>query len=182
MKKLVIVFAVALFPLAGFSQSLFDKYEDMDNVAAVIVNKSMIDLITNIGEHTDDPEAREFMELADGLQGLRVFVTEDKKASAEMHSSVKKYLRSSSMEELMRVKDDDTHVKFYIKSGKDEHHVKELLMFVTGLDKTEMGPKGRNIETVLLSLTGDIDLRKIGTLTKKMDLPDELNKASKKGK
>ena len=37
MKKLVIVFAVALFPLAGFSQSLFDKYEDMDNVAAVIV-------------------------------------------------------------------------------------------------------------------------------------------------
>jgi hypothetical protein len=33
---------------------------------------------------------------------------------------------------------------------------------------------------VLLSLTGDIDLTKIGALTKKMNLPEELNKAEKK--
>jgi len=29
-------------------------------------------------------------------------------------------------------------------------------------------------------LTGDIDLRKIGSLTKKMNLPEELNDAGKK--
>jgi len=40
----------------------------------------------------------------------------------------------------------------------------------------------RNIETVLLTLTGDIDLTKIGSLTKKMNLPEELNKAEKKSK
>jgi hypothetical protein len=38
----------------------------------------------------------------------------------------------------------------------------------------------RQIETVLLTLTGDIDLTKIGSLTKKMNLPEELNKAEKK--
>jgi len=32
----------------------------------------------------------------------------------------------------------------------------------------------------LVSLTGDIDLNKIGTLTSKMDLPSDLNKASGK--
>jgi hypothetical protein len=37
----------------------------------------------------------------------------------------------------------------------------------------------RQIETVLLTLTGDIDLTKIGSLTKKMNLPEELNQADK---
>ena len=34
------------------------------------------------------------------------------------------------MEELMRVKDGDQTVNFYVREGKDENHVKELLMFV----------------------------------------------------
>ncbi len=182
MKKTILVVAAFLITISGYSQSQFDKFEDMEHVGSVIVNKKMIDLVASIGEHSDDAEAKEFMSLAKGLKQLRVFMTEDKDASAKMQTSVDKYLGSSSMEELMRVKDEDTNVKFYIKSGKDENHVKELLMFVTGIDKVKMGHNGRNIETVLVSLTGDIDLRKIGTLTKKMDLPRELNKAEKKGK
>ncbi|MFZ9005003.1 MAG: DUF4252 domain-containing protein, partial [Robiginitalea sp.] len=38
----------------------------------------------------------------------------------------------------------------------------------------------RKIETVLLTLTGDIDLTKIGSLTRKMNLPEDLEKAEKK--
>ena len=38
----------------------------------------------------------------------------------------------------------------------------------------------RQVETVLLTLTGDIDLTKIGSLTRKMNLPEELEKAEKK--
>lgn len=182
MKKSILVVAAILIGISGHSQSQFDKFEDMEHVGSVIVNKNMIDLVANIGALSDDAEAKEFMSLAKGLKQLKVFMTEDKDASAKMKSSVDKYLRSSSLEELMRVKDKDTNVKFYIKSGKDENHVKELLMFVTGMDKVKVGHNGRNIETVLVSLTGDIDLRKIGTLTEKMDLPRDLNKAEKKGK
>ena len=181
MKKTILVAAAFLITISGFSQSQFDKFEDMDKVGSVIINKSMINLIASIGAHSDDDEAREFIDMAKGLDNLKVYMTEDETATAAMSSTVKKYLKSSSLEELMRVKDEDTNVKFYIKSGKDENHVKELLMFVTGMDKVKMGHDGRNIETVLVSLTGDIDLRKIGTLTKKMDLPNELNKAEKKG-
>ena len=53
-------------------------------------------------------------------------------------------------------------------------------MFVSGLGDIEVGHSGRKLETVLVSLTGDIDLNKIGTLTSKMDLPKDLNKASGK--
>ena len=180
MKKSILIVAAFLVSLSGFSQSQFDEFENMDKVASVVVNKSMMTLFGDIAENADDEEAREFASLAKGLDKLRVFMTEDETASAGMKSSVDKYLRSSKLEELMRVKDEDTHVKFYIKNGKDDNHVKELLMFVTGMDKVKVGHKGKNIETVLVSLTGDIDLRKISALTKQMDLPKQMNKADKK--
>ncbi len=180
MKNLIIGILAALLPLTVTSQSIFDKYENMDEVGVVVVNRGMIDLLKTIGENADDPEAREFMDVVGGLDGLKVFITEDKSVSAEMQSTVDRYLKTASLEELMRVKDKDTNVKFYIRNGKDENHVSELLMFVTGIDQAKMGPEGRNIETVLLTLTGDIDLRKIGALTNNMDLPKDLEKAEKK--
>lgn len=182
MKKLVLIALMAVLPLTGFSQSIFDKFEDLDNVSSVIINKNMFNLLVKMDVDVDDPEAREFMDIAQSLSGLKVFVTEDKAVSADMKATVDKYLRSASLEELMRVKDKDANVKFYIKKGKDDDHVSELLMFVTGINNIDMEVNDRKIETVLLTLTGDIDLTKIGSLTKKMDLPQELNKAEKKNK
>jgi len=38
---------------------------------------------------------------------------------------------------------------------------------------------GRKFETVLVSMTGDIDLNKIGEITNKMNLPNDLKKAKR---
>ena len=178
MKKYILITVMALLPLAGFSQSLFDKFEDLDDVTSVVVNKSMFNLLAKIDVEVDDPEAQDFMDIASSLKSLKVFTTENKKIGEDMKSSVDSYLRSSKMEELMRVKDKDANVKFYIKEGRDSDHVSELLMFVTGM--SDVTANGRSFETVILSLTGDIDLNKISSLTKKMNLPEELNEASKK--
>ena len=177
MKKLNVLVVLALIPFFGFSQSIFDKYENMDNVGTVIVNKGMINLVSKLGELSDDKEAEEFAEVAKGIDGIKVFITEDKGVSTKMASTVKKYLKSSSMEELMRVKDKAVNVKFYIKSGKDESHVKELLMFVSDIKDVDLDVNGRKFETVLVSMTGDIDLNKISTITNKMNLPSDLNRA-----
>lgn len=179
MKRNILILLITVLPLAGFSQSLFDKYEDLDEVTSVVVNKSMFNLLAKIDVEVDDPEAKDFMEIASSLKSLKVFTTDNEKIGADMKASVNGYLKSSKMEELMRVKDKDANVKFYIKQGKDDDHVSELLMFVTGLKDVEAD--GRKFETVLLSLTGDIDLNKINSLTKKMNLPEELNEAGKKG-
>lgn len=178
MKKYILITVMALLPLAGFSQSVFDKFEDLDDVTTVIVNKSMFNLLAKIDVEVDDPEARDFMEIASSLKSLKVFTTENKKIGDDMKSSVDSYLRSSKMEELMRIKDKDANVKFYIKAGKDADHVSELLMFITGMKNVEAN--GQKFETVILSLTGDIDLNNISSLTKKMNLPEELNEAGKK--
>jgi Domain of unknown function (DUF4252) len=178
MKKYILIVVMALLPLAGFSQSVFDKFEDLDDVTTVIVNKSMFNLLAKIDVEVDDPEARDFMEIASSLKSLKVFTTENKSIGDDMKASVDNYLRSAKMEELMRIKDKDANVKFYIKEGKDSDHVSELLMFVTGMSEVEAN--GHKFETVILSLTGDIDLNNISSLTKKMNLPEELNEAGKK--
>ena len=173
MKKIALILTIALLPLVGFSQSVFDKFEDLEAVSTVVVNKKAFEMFSRLP--ADDKDAKEFMELTKNLTGLKVFVTEDKAIGADMKATVDKYLKSSSLEELMRAKDKEANVKFYIKQGRDADHVSELLMFITGLKNVEA--EGRKVETVLLTLTGDIDLNKIGTLTEKMNLPSELNKA-----
>ena len=182
MKKFLIIAILSFLPVGLTAQSIFDRFEDLDEVSSVVVNKNMFNLLVKMDVDTDDPEAKEFMDIAKSLSGLKVFVTEDEKVSADMKATVDKYLKSADLEELMRVKDKDANVKFYVKSGKDEDHVSELLMFVTGIKNMDVEIDDRKIETVLLTLTGDIDLTKIGSLTKKMDLPEELNNAGKKGK
>lgn len=178
MRKVIVVLLLAIVPFSGFSQSIFDKFEDMEDVGAVIINKGMIDLIATMGDGHGDAEAQEFIDMAKNLNGLKIFTTEDAAAASKMSDAVKKHLRSASLEELMRVKDKDVNVKFYIKNGKRKDHVSELLMFVSGMKDLKV--EGRNFETVLVSITGDIDLNKIGTLTKKMNLPEEMKKAGGK--
>jgi len=188
MKKLVIILALVMAPVLSFGQSLFDKYEDLDAVTSVVVNQKMFSMLAQIDVKTDDPEADEFLNMVKNLKNLKVLTTGDSKVSAQMKSDVDSYLKTANLEELMRVKDGDQTVNFYVKDGKDENHVKELLMFVNGLgeltkdqDITINGQK-REIETVLLSLTGDIDLRQVSKLTNKMNVPGgkQLEKAEKK--
>ena len=181
MKKLHLIFSLALLPLFGLSQSVFDKYDSMDNVGSLTVNQSMIRLAGNIAAFDEsDQESQDFADIAQSLEGIKVFMTEDADISEDMAATVKQYLNSSTLEELMRVKDKDATVKFYVKEGKDEDHVSELLLFVSDIDNPKMGFKNRKFESILVSMTGDIDLNKIGALTNKMGLPKELNQASKK--
>jgi hypothetical protein len=190
MKKLVVILAIALAPIVTFGQSVFDKFEDMDGVTSVIVNQKMFKMLMDLQIQTDDPEAQEMIDMVGKITGLKVLTTGDEKISADMNATFSKYLSSANLQELMRIKDGDQTVKFYVKEGKDDNHVKELLMFVNGLkemtkdqDITINGKK-RDIETVILSLTGDIDLRQISKLTNKMNVPggDQLKKVGEKNK
>lgn len=181
MKKLNVFFTLALLPLFGFSQSVFDKYDAMDKVGAITVNQSMIRLAGSIAAFDEsDQESQDFAEIAQSLEGIKVYMTEDVDISEDMAVTVNRYLKSSTLEELMQVKDKDATVKFYVKEGKDEDHVSELLLFVSDINNPKMGFKNRKFESILVSMTGDIDLTKIGALTNKMGLPKELNQAGGK--
>lgn len=177
MKKLILAIAILVAPIAASGQSLFDKYEENEEVTSIVFTKKVFRMLAELKIDLDDPEAQEVLDMASNITGLKVLTTGDAAVSAQMKADVDKYLKSSDLEELMRIKDGGQTVKFYVKEGKDDNHVKELLMFVTGLKETlkdqniSINGEKRELETVLLSLTGDIDLRQVSKLANKMDVP-----------
>tara|TARA_R110002073_G_scaffold23229_6_gene79380 strand:+ start:3159 stop:3737 length:579 start_codon:yes stop_codon:yes gene_type:complete len=188
-KKLVLILAVVATPLMSFAQGgLFDKYEDMDGVTSGVINQKMFSMLASFDIDTDDPEAAAFLDMAKKIKSVKLLTTGDKAISARMAADVNKYIGSSKLEELMRFKDGEQTVKFYVREGSNENHVKELLMFVNGLkeltngEKITINGKDREIETVIVSILGDIDLREISKITSKMNIPggEHLKKAGDK--
>jgi len=59
MKNIIIILIFAIAPI-GFAQSLFEKYEDMDNVSSVVVNQKMFGMLAEMQIKTNDPEADTF--------------------------------------------------------------------------------------------------------------------------
>ncbi|MEP3838453.1 MAG: DUF4252 domain-containing protein [Algibacter sp.] len=177
MKNRLIVFVMALMllPLTGMAQKdIFDKYSDNSDVTYVSIKPKMFQMIAKMGINVDDAEARAYMDMVQSITSFKTIVTDNKSIAAEISKWVSS--RSGGLEELMEVKDDGSEVKFYVKEGKDVDHVKELLIFVNGIDsmmedKIEINGKERKIETVVVSLTGDIDLNQISKLTDKMNIP-----------
>jgi hypothetical protein len=155
---------------------MFDKYEDMEEVASIIVNSKMFQMLASMDVDLDDPEAQAYFDMVKKIDNFKVMTTADKGISSRMQADVNSYLKSSNLEELMRIKDGDQNVKFYVREGKDANHVKELLMFITGLkdvmkdSNVTINGEKREFETVVLSLTGDIDLRQVSKITEKMDI------------
>ncbi|TXN35381.1 DUF4252 domain-containing protein [Flagellimonas hymeniacidonis] len=179
MKKIIIAIVCVCLPFFGMSQSVLDKFEDSDRIGSVTINKGMLDIVASMMEDDNDEDSKEFVEIAKGINNIKIFISEDAGASADMAATLKQYVKSSKLEELMKVKDGDTNLRFYIKNGKNEDRVEELLMFVTGIDDKKHGSNHHNFETVLLTMTGDIDLTKVGSLTRKMKLHKGLEKLDK---
>jgi len=181
-----LIFSLVLFPTFLLSQNLFDKYEDYSDVSSIVVNQKMFDMLSDI--ETNDPDAGAFMIQAGKLKNLSVYTTSSREMSSVMEGDVAEYIEIFKLEELMRIKVDGSNIKFYILEGKDDNHVKELLMFSTELTNltvqenyTINGTK-LEFETVLLSLKGDIDLREVSNITSELNVPggDLLKNADKK--
>lgn len=177
MKKFIIATVFALMPSLFFAQqSVFDKFEGLDDVTTVVVTKKMFEMMGKVKMDPKDKEAQKFVNLTGKLNNLKVFTTSNTKLSADLRATAEKYLKTAGLEELMRVKDGGQNIRILIKTGAKDTQVKELLMFIED--------SGKNSETVLMSLTGNFDLDDLSVLTDKMNLPggNVLSKGSKGSK
>ena len=153
MKKIIFIIALAFLPFTNYAQvSIFDKFEDMEDVTSVIVNKEAFKMMSKFKGNS--PESKAYGEMVQNLESLKVFTTESTAIASQMEDVVSKYLKTSKLVELMRIKDKDANVKIYIRPGKDDSHVSVN-------DMTNKADK----QAVVLSLTGEIDLNKISEIT-----------------
>ncbi|WP_109299225.1 DUF4252 domain-containing protein [Aquimarina sp. AU474] len=176
MKKLVIILVFAVVPYMASAQNSFDKYENMKDVSSVIVTSKMFKLLSKIDLESNDKEVQEYVNLVEKIKNIKVFATDNDEIGKKMKADVASYLKSSTLDELMRVNSDGKNVKFYSKPGKDDDHVSELFMFLDGVKENGDGP-----DTVVLTITGDIDLKQVSKIADHLNVPggEELKKVKK---
>ncbi|PSG86497.1 DUF4252 domain-containing protein [Aurantibacter aestuarii] len=176
MKKSLTLLALALLITStSMAQDIFSKYSDNGKVSYVSIKPKMFQLLAKMDINTDDPEAQQYLDMVNSITSFKTLATQDKVIALDLAKWVKG--QSTKLEELMKVKDNGVQMTFYVKQGKDENHVSELIMFVDGLTditksaNVNINGQNRSIDTVVISLTGDIDLNQISKLTSKMNLP-----------
>jgi len=140
-------------------ESIFEKYSGNREFTVIEVTKGLFDLLAKI--EMDDPELAEMQHAVAGLERLRVISLSANEnnadARAKFYNDISKNIPESELNELMTVKEKDTDIRFLARYR--ESVISEILMTLNGKD-----------ETVLLSLTGKIDLKHLSNISGVLDL------------
>ena len=161
MKKIVVLIALIVTPMVTSAQSFFDTLEDMDGVDMVVVTKDAFELISKFKNiSSSDNEGLKVFQMIQELKEFKMFSTKDAGIANEMDSLFKKAIKKKRLTELMRIKEDESRIKIYVKSTKNKDFVGEVLMLIKGLDKKTQGYS----EALIVSLTGNIDINKMSKI------------------
>lgn len=167
MKKVILLIAFVVAPMLTNAQSLFDSFEDMDGVDMVVITKDAFQLLKKFqpkNVKSDKNEMVEAFEMINDLNEFKMFSTDNIDIATKMEKMVNTSIKKSKLTELMRIKEDDSRIKIYVKSTSNKDYVSEVLMFIKGIDKKTNGMS----EAVVLSLTGNIDVNKVSEYTNKI--------------
>ncbi len=162
MKKLILLIVLVVAPIVSYGQSLFDKLEDMEGVSSVVISKDAFEILSKFNFNSDqgNNEMTEVFKMIDDLNEFKMFSTDKSDIASKMESMVNNAVKSQKLTELMRIKEDGSRVLIYVKTGKNKDFVSEVLMFVKGIDKRTNGMS----ESMVISLTGNIDINKMSKL------------------
>jgi hypothetical protein len=161
MKKIMVLIAFIVAPMFTSAQSLFDTLEDLDGVDMVVVSKDAFELLSKFSpEKFKDSEEMKVFEMVKDLKEFKMFSTRDKAIANKMETMVNSSISKQKLTQLMRIKEDNSQIKIYVKSTKNKDFVSEVLMFIKGIDKKTKGMS----EAMLISLTGNIDINKMSDL------------------
>jgi hypothetical protein len=161
MRKLILLIALTVASMVTSAQSLFDTLEDMDGVDMVVVNKDMFELLSKFNpDKMKDNKAMQIFAMINDLKSFKRFSTDDSFIADKMEIMINTAIKKHNLTELMRIKEDDSRIKIYVKATKNKEYVSEVLMFIKGIDKQSKGIS----KSMIMSLTGVIDITKMSDL------------------
>ena len=169
MKKLVFSFTLfSLLCIAATTDAqtpldkVYEKYAGVDGFTAVNISKDMFQLFMSMGNDKSDADTREMQKIVSQLNGLKVLncnadSTKPGKALA-FYNEVAALYPASIYKELMTVNDGGENIRFLTKQDAGGK-ISEMVMLM----------KGKH-ESVVISLTGAIDLSTVSKLSKTMNI------------
>lgn len=160
MKKAIVSFiiffsiSVGIFAQSSAIDRYFEKYQDDDRFTQITVSSRMFGLFVNF--EMDDPSEQELVETISNLKGLKILAS-DSVANVEQLFTEASNKPKAQMDELLSIKEGEAEFNFYI--NETDGKINELLM---------VGKESHSI--FILSLVGNIDLKQISALSKKMNI------------
>ncbi len=171
MKKIIGVALMMMVISGAFAQDaiskFFSKYQNDESFSQVTVSSKMFGLFTNMDAESE--EDKEVLNAISKLKGLRILAKDDTRNARDLYKEAFTLIPMKEYEELMSVRDKDKDMKFLIKESGGK--ISELLMVMGG-----------NEQFMVLSLFGEIDLKQVSRIGKKMDVKglENLDKMDKK--
>jgi hypothetical protein len=171
MKKAIVAGVLMLVMSGAFAQDaiskFFSKYQSDESFSQVTVSSKMFALFTNMEAETQ--EDKEVLDAISKLKGLRILAKEDARNARALYKEAFTLIPVKEYEELMSMRDKDKDMKFLIKESGGK--ISELLMIMGG-----------NEQFMVMSLFGEIDLKQVSRIGKKMDVKglEHLEKMDKK--
>jgi len=133
----------------------FEKYAADESFTQVTVSSKMFSLFTNM--EADTPEDKELLEAISKLKGLRILAKDSAGNARALYREAFTLIPKNDYEELMSVRDNDKDMKFMIRESGGK--ISELLMVMGGAK-----------EFMILSIFGEIDLKQISRIGRKMNV------------
>jgi hypothetical protein len=156
LKNGLFTLAMVLISIAGFAQDAIDRYfkayADDPESTSILISSKMFSLFSEID--TEDPDSKEALEAMSGLEGIRI-ITLEGEPGTNYRNLVSKV--GKEYELLMSVDEQEEKVRFFVLEEGNE--IRELFMIVGG-----------NESLFLMSIVGDIDLKKMSSLSKSMNV------------
>ena len=175
MKRIIVVLALIAVGTGAFAQGeavtkFFDKYAaDESFTTQATISSKMFSLFTNMDATT--AEDKEVIDAISKLKGLRILGKDKAEGSRKYYTEALSVVSKNKYDELMSVRDKDKDMKFYIKETSPGK-IGEFVMLI-----------GSNTEFYIISLFGEIDLKQISKIGRKLNVGglENLEKLDDKG-
>jgi hypothetical protein len=160
MKHIIAMFALIVLGTGVYAQGdainkFFNKYSGDQSFTEAKVSSKMFSLFTNM--EVENPDDKEVLEAISKLKGLRILGKENTSDARNLYKEASSAISGKEYEELMSVRDKDKDMKFFIRESGGK--INELLMIMGGTK-----------DFMVMSLFGEIDLKQISRIGRKMNV------------
>jgi hypothetical protein len=139
------------------NNAISDYYQDHkegEDVTTVSITGKLFSMMSDV--EVDEPEAKEMLDFMSSITAIDIVMTDPAKFSENRYNDSRKRL-PARYEELMEVEDKDGRFDFRI----DEADGKVNEVFMIGAMEDRL---------ILVSITGDLDIRQIGRIAKEIQM------------
>tara|TARA_B100000767_G_C19777639_1_gene543650 strand:+ start:7282 stop:7830 length:549 start_codon:yes stop_codon:yes gene_type:complete len=173
MKNHIIVLLLLLNIKLLIAQDIFDKYQKNPAVSYLSVSPKMFEMLGKLSLNSGDPKMDGFIQMVQSMEHFKVLSTKNTEIAEEMEVWLNNELSQTVLESNMNISEKEVEVKFSVVYGSDDVKVERLVMFVKGAHRLvhQEGLEVSNLDFILLSIKGSIDLNQLAFLTEIIDIP-----------